>query len=76
MTGLRIGMGIGWMCLVAAEMLPGSSSGLGYLVWYAYELMHTEIILAGILIIGIVGLLMDQGFRFLETRLCPPTTRI
>ncbi|MCF8030702.1 MAG: ABC transporter permease [Desulfohalobiaceae bacterium] len=76
MTGLRIGMGIGWMCLVAAEMLPGSSSGLGYLVWYAYELMHTEIILAGILIIGMVGLLLDQGFRFLETRLCPPTTRI
>lgn len=63
LTGLRIGMGIGWMCLVAAEMMPGSSAGLGYLIWYAYELLRTEIIVAGMIVIGFIGFIMDWGFR-------------
>lgn len=68
-TGLRIGLGIGWMCLVAAEMMPGSSSGLGYLIWYAYELMRADIIVAGMVAIGAIGFLMDRGFRWLEDKL-------
>lgn len=68
LTGFRIGMGIGWMCLVAAEMLPGSTSGIGYLIWYAHGLMRTDIIMAGILIIGLVGLTFDQLFRFIEKK--------
>lgn len=68
-TGLRISLGIGWMCLVAAEMMPGSSSGLGYLIWYAYELMRADIIVAGMLAIGVIGFIMDRGFRKLESRL-------
>jgi NitT/TauT family transport system permease protein len=66
LTGLRIGMGVGWMCLVAAEMMPGSSSGLGYLIWYAYELLRTDVIVAGMIIIGLIGFFMDRGFRWLE----------
>jgi NitT/TauT family transport system permease protein len=65
-TGLRIGLGIGWMCLVAAEMMPGSSSGLGYLIWYAYELLRADIIVAGMVTIGLVGFCMDRGFRYVE----------
>lgn len=68
LTGFRIGMGTGWMCLVAAEMLPGSTSGVGYLIWYAHELMRTDVVIAGIAVIGLVGLLFDQGFRFIEKR--------
>ena len=68
-TGLRISLGIGWMCLVAAEMMPGSSSGLGYLIWYAYELMRADIIVAGMLAIGVIGFIMDRVFRRLESRL-------
>lgn len=68
-TGLRISLGIGWMCLVAAEMMPGSSSGLGYLIWYAYELMRADIIVAGMLAIGLIGFIMDRGFRRLESHL-------
>jgi len=67
-TGMRIGLGIGWMCLVAAEMMPGSNAGLGYLIWYAYELLRTDIIVAGMIVIGIIGLVMDQGFRYIEKR--------
>ena len=68
-TGLRIGLGIGWMCLVAAEMMPGSSSGLGYLIWYAYELLRADIIVAGMAAIGIIGLFMDRGFKVVEHRM-------
>lgn len=68
-TGLRVGLGIGWMCLVAAEMMPGSSSGMGYLIWYAYELLRTDIVVAGMTVIGMIGLLMDMGFRMVEKRL-------
>lgn len=68
-TGLRIGLGIGWMCLVAAEMMPGSSAGLGYLIWYAYELLRADIIVAGMIAIGLIGFGMDKGFRRLEARL-------
>lgn len=68
-TGLRIGLGIGWMCLVAAEMMPGSSSGLGYLIWYAYELLRADIIVAGMIVIGMIGLLMDRGFKLVEQRM-------
>ena len=67
-TGLRIGLGIGWMCLVAAEMMPGSNAGLGYLIWYAYELLRTDIIVAGMLVIGVIGFVMDRGFKYIETR--------
>ena len=31
-TGLRVGFGIAWMCVVAAEMMPGTNSGIGYLI--------------------------------------------
>ncbi|MCJ8499659.1 ABC transporter permease [Desulfatitalea alkaliphila] len=68
-TGLRIGLGIGWMCLVAAEMMPGSTAGLGYLIWYAYELLRADIIVAGMIAIGLIGFGMDKGFRRLEARL-------
>lgn len=66
LTGLRIGLGVGWMCLVAAEMMPGSSAGIGYLIWYAYEMFRTDVVVAGIIIIGAIGFGMDRGFRQLE----------
>jgi len=68
-TGLRIGLGIGWMCLVAAEMMPGSNCGLGYLIWYAYELLRADIIVAGMVVIGFIGFLMDGGFRIIEQKI-------
>lgn len=67
-AGLRIGLGIGWMCLVAAEMMPGSNAGLGYLIWYAYELLRTDIVIAGMIYIGVIGFTMDRGFRYIERR--------
>ncbi|SRR5208283_230255 len=67
-TGLRVGFGISWMCVVAAEILPGPTSGLGYLIMYAYNLGQINVIIAGIIVIGLIGLAVDQGFKAVEKR--------
>ena len=65
-SGMRIGLGVAWMCLVSAEMLPGSLSGVGYLITHAYTVAHTDIVMVGIVSIGVIGGVLDLGFRFLE----------
>ncbi len=68
LTGLRVGLGIGWMCVVAAEMIA-AKSGLGYMIIEAQRVLATDEVIAGMLTIGVLGLLMDRGFRALEGRL-------
>ena len=68
MAGLRIGIGIGWMCLVAAE-LTGSNSGLGYMIMYYYSTMEAAKTVAGMLMIGIVGFLMFTALKKMEDNL-------
>jgi len=65
---MRIGLGIAWMCLVSAEMLPGSLSGVGYLITHAYTVARTDIVIAGMISIGAVGAMLDLIFRLWENR--------
>jgi len=67
-TGLKIGFGIGWMCVIAAEMMPGTSSGMGYLIISAYNWGQIQVIIAGIIIIGIIGLGIDFLFTLIERK--------
>ncbi|MDD3844944.1 MAG: ABC transporter permease [Syntrophorhabdaceae bacterium] len=67
-NGMRIGLGVAWMCLVSAEMLPGSLSGVGYLITHAYTLARTDIVIAGMISIGAIGAFLDLFFRFIEDR--------
>ncbi|MDD2206242.1 MAG: ABC transporter permease [Aminobacterium sp.] len=67
-NGLRVGLGVAWMCLVSAEMLPGSISGIGYLITHSYTVARTDIVIAGMASIGIVGMIMDFVFRIIEKR--------
>lgn len=67
-TGLRGGMGIAWGSLVAAEMLPGSISGLGYLITHAQSFARTDIVMAGMIAISLVGAALDWVFRLIEER--------
>lgn len=69
LTGMRIGLGVAWMCLVSAEMLPGSMSGVGYLITHAYTVGRQDIVITGMVSIGVMGALMDQGFRLCERRM-------
>ncbi|MCJ7444407.1 MAG: ABC transporter permease [Methanotrichaceae archaeon] len=62
--GVRIAMGIAWMCLVAAEMFGVSTSGLGYQIWYNYSLHKMNYVLLYMIILGLLGLLIDRSFRY------------
>lgn len=67
-TGLRVGLGVAWMCLVSAEMLPGSLAGIGYLITHAYTLARTDIVIAGMISISLVGGLFDNIFHVIEVK--------
>ncbi|HVP25476.1 MAG TPA: ABC transporter permease [Methanomicrobiales archaeon] len=67
-TGFRVGFGVAWMCVVAAEWLPGTTSGLGYLTLYAYNFGQMQFIIAGMITIGIIGIAFDLLFRSVEDR--------
>lgn len=67
-SGLRVGFGIAWMSVVAAEMLPGTVSGLGYLIMYTYNFGQIQIVIAGMIAIGIIGIVMDQFFQYVQKR--------
>lgn len=69
-TGLRIGIGSAWIAVVAAEMIA-ADSGLGWMVLDASRYLRTDIVILGILIIGLIGFSLDQAFRVLEARLLP-----
>jgi NitT/TauT family transport system permease protein/taurine transport system permease protein len=57
-AGLRLGLGFGWRALIAAELIA-VTQGLGFMIFSAANYLRTDIILAGILVIGIVAITMD-----------------
>lgn len=69
-VGLRIGLGYSWRALVGAELIA-SSAGLGYLIVDAENLARTDIVLAGILIIGVIGLVADLLLKWGIARAAP-----
>jgi ABC-type nitrate/sulfonate/bicarbonate transport system permease component len=70
MTGVRIAVGVGWMTLVAAEFTGvRSGRGLGYLIMTARDIQRADLIVAGMLVIGLIGFAIDALIRALERRL-------
>ena len=59
LTGMRISIGIAWLVIVAAEMLVGGT-GIGYFVWNEWNNLSIANIITAILLIGLVGMLLDQ----------------
>ncbi len=70
LTGLRIGLGVGWSTLVAAELIA-ATRGLGFMVQSAGEFLATDVVLAGIAVIAIIAFLLELGLRALQRRLTP-----
>ena len=69
-TGMRVGVGVGWMCIVAAEMVGMRGGlGLGYFVWLAYDLYNIPAMVAGMVFIGFVGWVMNEILEQVEHRL-------
>ncbi len=67
---LRITMGWAWTYLVVAELVA-ANSGLGYSILKAQRFLQTDKIFAGIILIGLIGLIIDQLFRFAHRRAFP-----
>ena len=66
-TGLKIGIGMAWMSLIAAELI-GTQSGLGYFIQISRLSLSMDKIMAGMIIIGVLGLLLNYIIRFIEKR--------
>jgi len=66
-TGLKLSLNSAWTTLVAAELL-GATSGLGYMMQMARMLIRPDIIVVGMLTIGVIGILMSAGLDYLEIR--------
>ncbi|MGC4018888.1 MAG: ABC transporter permease [Muricomes sp.] len=67
MTGFRLGLGNAWVCVVAAEMI-GATKGVGYMLSNGRSLSRPEIVVLGMLIVGIVGKLMDDFLRYIRRK--------
>ena len=70
LTGLRIGLGVGWSTLVAAELIA-ATRGLGFMVQSAGEFLATDVVLAGIAVIAAIAFGLELGLRTLQRRLTP-----
>ncbi|WP_252145253.1 taurine ABC transporter permease TauC [Yokenella regensburgei] len=70
LTGLRIGLGVGWSTLVAAELIA-ATRGLGFMVQSAGEFLATDVVLAGIAVIAAIAFVLELGLRALQRRLTP-----
>lgn len=75
LTGLRIAIGFGWTTLVAAEMVA-ATAGLGQMVLNASSFLRTDVVVMGIVLIGLIAWLFDLGMRALERRLVPWKGRV
>jgi taurine transport system permease protein len=69
-TGMRVGIGFGWTTLVAAEMIA-AASGIGWMALNARRFLRTDIILCGVIIMGVIGLLLDRVLRIVEEKFVP-----
>lgn len=69
-TAMRVGIGVAWTCLVAAELIA-ASSGLGWLVQFAGQALQVAIVIVGIVIIGLIGYAMELVIRKIENLIVP-----
>ncbi|BBB90024.1 putative aliphatic sulfonates transport permease protein SsuC [Methylomusa anaerophila] len=67
-VGLRLGLGAAWMTMVAAELIA-ASSGIGYRINDGRELSQPDMVVVGMIVIGVVGVIMDMALKILAKRL-------
>ncbi|MGH6816620.1 MAG: ABC transporter permease subunit [Hyphomicrobiaceae bacterium] len=75
LIGLRIGMGVGWTTLVAAEMVA-ADAGLGKMVFNASNFLRTDVVILGILAIGFVAYVFELMMRAIERWAVPWKGRV
>lgn len=70
LTGIRVGLGVGWSTLVAAELVA-ATRGLGFMVQSAAQFLNTDIVVLGIVVIALIAFSIELGLRALQRRLVP-----
>ena len=75
LTGLRIAIGFGWTTLVAAELVA-TQRGLGAMIMSASEFLVTDVVIMGIIVIGVIAYLFDLLMRYVEKTLVPWKGRV
>lgn len=70
LTGVRIGLGVGWSTLVASELIA-ATRGLGFMIQSAAQFLVTDVVLMGILVIGAIAFVFEWGLRKLQQVLVP-----
>jgi NitT/TauT family transport system permease protein len=66
--GMRVAMGVTWLVLLAAEIFPGTRSGIGYMLCTACKTSDYQYTFAAVIVIGAVGLVIDVLLNRLERR--------
>ena len=69
LSGSRIGLGTSWACIVAAEMIGGETIGLGRLILKYADLLQTNEVVVGMILVGIIGLSCNEVVLQIEKRL-------
>jgi sulfonate transport system permease protein len=67
LTGLRVALTRAWVVLVAAELLA-ADSGIGQMMEMGRQLFQIDVVLAGVIVSGLIGFLLDRGARTIEQR--------
>lgn len=70
LTGLKLGIGLGLILIVIAEMI-GARSGLGYMIWNAWQIFAVETMYVGLVVISLLGVLLTAALNELERVLVP-----
>lgn len=65
-TGARVGLGVAWMSIVAAEMVGVKGGGLGVYVWSMAEVGRFDAVFAGMILIGLMGMFLTGGVGLIE----------
>jgi NitT/TauT family transport system permease protein/sulfonate transport system permease protein len=73
-AGMRIGLGIGWISVITAELV-GSQSGLGYMIQFNRLLLNTSKVIVGMVVIGIIGFSLNKLMTRVELALAPWKSR-
>lgn len=68
MTGIRVGLGNAWVCVVAAEMIA-ATKGVGYMLTDGRNLSRPDLVILGMLIIGVVGKIMDDVLKNISKKI-------
>ena len=71
-TGLRIGIGLSWLAIIAAEMLVGGV-GIGFFIWDSYNSSRMSEIILALVYVGLVGLALDRLMAFIASLIVPKT---